>query len=162
MIEKDPKSIPGYMGIAALLEAEGDTVKAMAQYEKVLEIKENYAPAANNLAWLIAADPNGDLGKALVLAMAAKQAFPDVPDIADTLGWVYYQRKSYSLAIAQFELALQGRLHSPVIAYHLALAQRGNEQKEEAVKTLEKLLASKGDFPERKKAEELLAELIKK
>ncbi len=162
MIGQDPKSIPGYMGIAALLEAEGDTVKAMAQYEKVLEIKENYAPAANNLAWLIASDPNGDLGKALMLATAAKQAFPDVPDIADTLGWVYYQRKSYSLAIVQFEVALQGRLHSPVIAYHLALAQRGNEQKEEAVKTLEKLLASKDDFPERKKAEELLAELTRK
>jgi tetratricopeptide (TPR) repeat protein len=162
MIGQDPKSIPGFMGMAALFEAEGDTAKAVEQYEKVLAIKENYAPAANNLAWLIASDPNGDLGKALQLAMAAKQAFPDVPDIADTLGWVYYQRKAYSLAIAQFELALQGRSNLPVIAYHLALAQSGNGQKEDAVKTLEKLLVGKDDFPDRKKAEELLAELTKK
>ena len=161
MIGKDAKSIPGHMGIAALLEAQGDTAKAMEQYNKVLEIKEDYAPAANNLAWLIASDPNGDLGKALLLAMAAKQAFPDSPEISDTLGWVYYHRKSYPLAIAQFELALQGRPDSPVMEYHLALALSGNNQKEEAVKTLEKLLARKTDFSERKKAEELLAELKK-
>jgi tetratricopeptide (TPR) repeat protein len=161
MIGKDAKSIPGHMGIAALLEAEGDTTKAMEQYNKILEIKEDYAPAANNLAWLIASDPNGDLGKALLLAMAAKQAFPDSPEISDTLGWVYYHRKAYPLAIAQFELALQGRPDSPVIEYHLALALSGNNQKEDAVKTLEKLLARKTDFSERKKAEELLAELKK-
>lgn len=161
MIGQDPKSIPGHMGIAALFEAEGDTAKAADQYKKLLEIKENYAPAANNLAWLIVSDPNGDLGKALLLAMAAKQAFPDAPDIADTLGWVHYHRKSYPLAIAQFELALQGRPDSPVIGYHLALALSGNNQKEEAVQTLEKLLARKVEFSDRKKAEELLADLTK-
>lgn len=161
MIEQDPKSIPGHMGIASLFEAEADTAKATEYYKKILEIKENYAPAANNLAWLIVSDPNGDLGKALMLAMTAKQAFPDAPDIADTLGWVYYHRKSYSLAIAQFELALQGRPDSPVMVYHLALALSGDNQKEEAVKKLEKLLARKVDFAERKKAEELLTELKK-
>lgn len=161
MIGQDPKSIPGHMGIAALFEAEGDTAKAADQYKKLLEIKENYGPAANNLAWLIVSDPNGDLGKALLLAMSAKQAFPDSPDIADTLGWVYYHRKAYSLAIVQFELALQSRPDSPVTMYHLALAQNGNNQKEAAVKTLEKLLARKVDFSDRKKAEELLAELTR-
>jgi len=110
---------------------------------------------------LIVSDPNGDLGKALFLAMAAKQAFPTSPDIADTLGWVYYHRKAYPLAIAQFELALQGRPDSPVIGYHLALALNGNNQKEEAVKILETLLARKVDFSDRKKAEELLADLTK-
>lgn len=161
MIGKDAKSIPGYFGLAALYEAEGDTAKAIEHYNKILEIKENYAPAANNLAWLIASDPNGDLGKALMLAMAAKQAFPDSPEISDTLGWVHYHRQSYSLAIVQFELALQGRPDSPVIEYHLALALSGNNQKEEAVKTLENLLARKIEFAERTKAEELLAELKK-
>jgi tetratricopeptide (TPR) repeat protein len=161
MIGQDPKSIPGHMGIAALFEAEGETVQAMDHYRKILEIKEDYAPAANNLAWLTVSDPNGDLGKALLLAMTAKQAFPDSPDVADTLGWVHYHRKSYALAIVQFELALQGRPDSPVIAYHLALALSDNNQKEEAVKTLKKLLASKEDFSDRKKAEELLATLTK-
>ncbi|MGB3209071.1 MAG: tetratricopeptide repeat protein [Desulforhopalus sp.] len=159
MIEQQPDSMPGHMGIAALLQAEGKTSEAMEQYRKVLEIKENYAPAANNLAWLIASDPEGDLGQALLLVMIAKQASPDDPLVADTLGWVFYQRNSFSLAIAQFELALQRRPDNPLIAYHLALAQSGNGQKEKAEKTLQALLARKVDFPERERAEELLAEI---
>lgn len=162
IIDKEPQSLPGHMGLAALLESEGKTVEAMQLYEKVLAFKENYAPAANNLAWLLVSDPNGDLGKALQLATVAKQAFPDSPDIADTLGWIHFHRKSYSLAVAQFEFALQGRPDSPVMAYHLALALSEDGQKEKAVPVLEKLLARKVDFPERKKAEELLASLVSK
>jgi Flp pilus assembly protein TadD len=161
MVEKDPKSIAGRMGIAALFEAADDTAQAIAQYEKILQIKEGYIPAANNLAWLIASSPDGDIGRALMLAMTAKQAMPDDPDVADTLGWVHYHRQSYSLAIVQFELALQSRPDNPTFAYHLALALNGNNRKEEAVKTIEKLLARDVEFADRKKAEELLAELTK-
>jgi len=160
MIQHSPKSIPGLMGMAALYEAEGNTSKAMEQYTKVLEIKGDNAQAANNLAWLIVSDPaGGDIGKALMLAMTAKQALPDDPNIADTLGWVHYHRASYSLAIAQFEFALQNRPDDPVITYHLALAQKGNQQLDESVKTLERLLARNVEFPERRKAETLLGEL---
>ncbi|NTV51229.1 MAG: tetratricopeptide repeat protein [Desulfobulbaceae bacterium] len=162
MVEKNPKSIPGLMGVAALFEAEGNNAKAMEQYKKILEIKEDYAPAANNLAWLIASEPGGDIGKALILAMTAKKALPDDPHVIDTLGWVHYHRGSYALAISQFELALQNRPDDPMITYHLALAQSGNDQKEAAVKTLDKLLARKVEFADRKKAEELLSKLTQK
>ncbi len=163
MIQHSPKSIPGHMGMAALYEAEGNSAKAMEQYTKVLEIKGDTPQAANNLAWLMVSNPaGGDIGKALMLAMAAKQALPDDPNVADTLGWVHYHRGSYSLAIAQFELALQNRPDDPVITYHLALAQKGNNQVEESVKTLELLLARNVEFPDRKKAEVLLGELKNK
>lgn len=162
MVEKDPKSIPGHMGIAALYIAEGDINKAIAQYENVLEINRNYPMAANNLAWLIASEPNGDLGKALMLGMTAKKALPDDPSVADTLGWVHYKRGSYSLAISQFESALQYRPEDPGFAYHLALAQKEDGKKEEATQTLGKLLERKVDFADRKKAEELYSELKKK
>jgi tetratricopeptide (TPR) repeat protein len=161
MIEKIPESLPGHMGIASLLHVEGDFEKAAEQYRKVLKIKEGYSPAANNLAWLIASDPNGDLGEALMLAMTAKQASPDDPHVADTLGWVHYQRRSYSLAIAQFEHALRSQPDNPIWSYHLALAQKGNNNKEAAIQILERLLERNADFSDRDKAEELLAELTK-
>ena len=161
IIEKDPNSIPAQMGIAALFEAEGNANKAIDQYNKVLEIRENYAPAANNLAWLIASEPGGDLGKALMLAMTAKQALPDDPSVADTLGWVHYKRGSYSLAISQFESALQIQPENPIFPYHLALAQRENNMKEDAILILEKLLTNKREFVYRKEAEELLSDLVK-
>ena len=161
MVEKNPKSIPGHMGIAALYVAEGNTDKAIEQYKKVLEIKENDVLAANNLAWLIASKPDGDLGKALMLAMTAKKALPDDPSVADTLGWVHYQRGSYSLAMSQFEFALQNRPEDPGFTYHLALAQNGDGKKEEARQTLDTLLARKVEFAERAQAEQLHAELKK-
>lgn len=159
MVEKDPKSVPGQMGIAALYLAEGKNDKAIEKYKRVLEIKENYPVAVNNLAWLIASEPNGDLGKALMLAMTARKALPDDPNFADTLGWVHYHRGSYGLALSQFAFALQQKPDDPVFAYHLALAQKGNGQKEDAVQTLDKLLSRKVEFAERQKAEELLSEL---
>lgn len=161
MIAKHPKSIPGHMGIATLLQVEGNHAEATIQYRKIIEINRNYGPAANNLAWLIASDPNGDLGEALMLAMTAKQSSPDDPHIADTLGWVHYQRHSYALATSQFEFALQSQPDNPVWAYRLALAQNGNNRKDAAIQTLENLLKKIPAFPDRQKAEDLLAELTK-
>ncbi len=162
LLEKQPQSIPAHMGIAALLEAEDNSAMAMDHYEKALQAKEDFAPAANNLAWLIASDPDGDLGKALQLAMVAKQAYPEDPHIADTLGWVHYQRRSYSLALTQFELALEKLPDNATITYHLALGQAGNGDKEKAISTLMDLLGKGIDFPERNEAEELLEELSQK
>jgi tetratricopeptide (TPR) repeat protein len=161
MVAKDPKSVPGQMGIASLYVAEGDNDKAIERYENVLKIKENHPLAANNLAWLIASKPNGDLGKALMLAMTAKKALPDEPSVADTLGWVHYKRGSYSLAIAQFKFALHNKMDDPTFNYHLALAQNGDGQKEQARETLDKLLENKVEFADRKKAEDLNSELQK-
>lgn len=161
MIDKDPNSIAGHMGVAAIFEAEGDAVKAMEQYENILKIKSDYAPAANNLAWLLASTPGEDLGRAFMLAMTAKQAMPEDPSVADTLGWVHYQRGSYSLAAAQFEFALQSQPDSPSTTYRLALALSDDNQKEEAVKKLEELLKSSKEFSERENAETLFATLTK-
>ena len=55
---------------------DGDAEKAMEHYREVHTIKEDSAPAANNLASLIASAPAGDLGEALMLAMRAKQESP--------------------------------------------------------------------------------------
>ena len=159
--EKDPKSIPGKMCIAVLYQEDGSPEEAINQYKKILEIKGDYAPAANNLAWLLASQPDGDLGQALMFAMTAKQALPDDPSVADTLGWVHYKRGSFALAISQFEFALQIKESNPTFTYHLALAKTGNNQKQEAFQALDKLLASNVEFADRKKAEELFAELKK-
>lgn len=162
MLEKYPTSIAGRMGIASIYEMQGDSAKAMEHYEKALEAKEDFAPAANNLAWLIASDPKGDLGKALQLAMVAKQAHPEDPNIADTLGWVHYHRKSYSLAIAQFQQALEQVPSNPVINYHLALAQAGSQNKDAAIRILQNLLNQNMKFRERPQAEALLSQLTEK
>lgn len=156
LLAKQPDSLPGNMGLATLLEMKGNYAEAKEKYKKVLSVQPNSAAAANNLAWLIASEKDGDLGEALRLAMQAKQAMPEEPHIADTLGWVHLKRQSYPLAISQFQQALTNRADDPVIIYHLALAQHGNGEKEAAIATLQGALAKKTEFKERAEAEKTL------
>lgn len=162
ILDQDPKSIPAHMGMAVLYETKGDTAEAAKKYEEILEIREDYAPAANNLSWILASSPDGDLGRALLLAMIAKKAAPNDPHIADTLGWVYHHRGSYQLAIAQYELALNNKPDDPSILYHLALAQNANNQTADALKTIDKCFEKNIEFTDRENAESLRAELKKK
>lgn len=159
LLEEKPDSLAGHMGLASLLEQEGSSEEAMQRYRRVLELRPGFVPAANNLAWLLATVPDGDLGEALRLAIMAKQAAPDEPHIADTLGWVHYRRGSPTLAIAQYEVALQGRPDDPTISYHLALALQQNGETERARDVLQKMLSTNEDFSERENAEALLREL---
>ena len=75
----------------------GRTQKAEELYRKALQIEPHYAPAANNLAYLMV--QNGeDLDSALSLAQIARQKMPDSASAADTLAWVYYHKGLYGLA----------------------------------------------------------------
>ena len=155
LLKTKPDSISGIMGLATAYEIQGKLDKAKEKYIRALEIQPNLSAAANNLAWRLAED-GSDLGEALRLAMQAKQALPDQPHVADTLGWVHYKRKSYSLAITQFKQALDNRPDDPVIQYHLALALYANNEKQEAIDSLEKALANDSQFENRKEAEKSL------
>lgn len=156
LLASHPNSIAALMGLATTFESVNRLADAKAKYLRVLELQPNLPAAANNLAWIIASEDNGDLGEALRLAMQAKQALPDQPNISDTLGWVHYKRKSYSLAISQFVQALERRPEDPSIRYHLALAQYANGEKGEAISLLEKVLAGEGRFKERDEAKATL------
>ena len=70
---------------------------------------------------------------------------PDSPDAADTLGWVYYQKGAYPLALSLFQqaLKLQQQSHAPDnpdIHYHLGLAYQKTEQPALARQHLERAL----------------------
>lgn len=156
LLETQPNSLAGLMGLATAYESISRLADAKEKYQRVLELQPNLPAASNNLAWLIASEENGDLGEALRLAMQAKQALPDQPNITDTLGWVHYKRGSYSLAISQFKQALEHRPEDATIRFHLALAQYAHGEKEEAIALLEKVLAGDGLFKEKEEAATML------
>jgi tetratricopeptide (TPR) repeat protein len=162
LIDQDPSSLPGHLGMAALLQADSRAEEAEKIYRKVLELQPDQVTAANNLAFLLANKPGGDLGEALRLAMVAKQARPDDPYISDTLGWVHYQRKNYALAIPQFEQAFVALPNEPMIGYHLALAYADNGQIDKAIEVLKEITSTEPDFPLLQEAQTLLNDLQKK
>ena len=151
LLASQPRSIPALMGLATALESQGRIEEAMTAYKKILAFQPDFPAAANNLAWLIV-EQNGDLGEALRLAMQAKQAMPNQPNIADTLGWVHYKRESYALAISQFRHALETRPDDPTIGFHLALARYAIGEKSEAVALLQEIVEKDTQFKEREEA----------
>ena len=144
------------MGLGTLQEQNGDTTGAKEAYSKVLNRDPHFAPAANNLAWLIVHENMPDLGDALRLALVAKERFPEDPNISDTLGYIHYKRNAFDLATTQFRLALEDLPHVPTIRYHLALSLKGQGADDEALKELEQALQSETAFPEQEEAKKLL------
>lgn len=156
LLQSQPNSVSALMGLATAYESLDRHAEAKTKYQRALELQPNLPAAANNLAWLIASEANGDLGEALRLAMQAKQALPDQSNISDTLGWVHYKRNSYGLAITQFKQALETHPDDPVIRYHLALAQYAHGEKQQAIDLLEQVLAGDTAFKEREEAKAAL------
>lgn len=158
LLKIEPNSVDALFGLAAVYESLGRLAEAKEKYLQVLVLQPNLPSAANNLAWLLTSEENGDLGEALRLAMQAKQELPNQPHIADTLGWVHYKRNAFDLAISQFKQALEMNPNNPTISYHLALAQYSNDQKSEAIALLkQQVLFDESQFPKRDEAQAVLS-----
>jgi tetratricopeptide (TPR) repeat protein len=97
----------------------------------------------NNLAWLIQKD---DPNRALSMVTLANRISPASPVIADTLGWLKYQRKDHEGALPLLQRAHAIDAASAPISYHLALALNATGKKAEAKSLLQATLAKNPKF----------------
>jgi len=71
---------------------------------------------------------------ALQLAQSARRSLPNESAVADTLGWVYYKKQQYDLAIRELADAADKAPDNPEYQYHLgsAYAAKGDVPKARA------------------------------
>ena len=133
MASRQTQPIGALTMVGILYESEGNVAAARQQYEQVLALDSRAAVAANNLAWILG-DSGEDLDRAQTLAQTATAASPDVPEIMDTLGWVYYKKNQPQLAIPLFERCVERAPEVAAYRYHLGLAlvQAGDPDKGKA------------------------------
>ena len=141
--------------LGMIADLQGDTAKARTNYEEALRINPGLAAAQNNLAWSYAQD-GGDLDKALRLALAAHSALPDSPEIADTLGWVYYKKGMMGQAIPLLQVGAQGMPRKALVHYHLGAAYYRTGNLVQARQELRTAIAIGGNFPGADDARHLL------
>ena len=123
-----------------------------------LELDRENPVAANNLAWLIC-ENNGNLEEALSLAKTARRKAPEDPGIADTLGWIYYKMKNYTLAIDQLSFCVNNRKQPTAENYfHLGMALHAKGDLAKAKRTLRKALEINASFPGAEEAQKLLGQ----
>ena len=133
-----------------------DNIDAAEKTLQILLAKRPHDPVAlNNLAWLYQRkhDP-----RALDLARQAYILSPSA-QTADTLGWILTSSGNASTGVALLRQAsAQGR-SDPAILYHYAVALNDTGSKADAIKVLNEVVGSKGDFSEKNDAQKLLSEL---
>jgi tetratricopeptide (TPR) repeat protein len=127
-------------------------------YRAALEANPRFAPAANNLAYILA-EGNRDLNDALKFAQTAKELMPDDPSVMDTLGWVYFQKGLYDSAIGELRGSLAKAPDNPTVIYHLARAYAKKGETDKARAEAERALKLNPTFSDAENARKLLAEL---
>jgi tetratricopeptide (TPR) repeat protein len=143
-IKDHPQQSPFYIFLGRLYEAQHDWKKAESTYQQALVVKPNDALAANNLANVLIAE-GGNYDAALSLAQTARRGLPDSAAVADTLGWIYYQKGAYTSAIGLLEESVKLREKNKLpdnadVHYHLGLAYAKTDQRRLAREQLERVL----------------------
>jgi tetratricopeptide (TPR) repeat protein len=158
-LQKNPSNPGAVIAMrGTLYEVQGKTDEARKDYEKALESDPNQILAANNLAYILA-DQGRDLDTALKYAQSNRSRQPEDPNIADTLGWVYYKMRRSLLARDSVRFAASKDPDNPVIQYHLGVIYKANNQPADAEAALKKALASPRQFKERAEADAALKDI---
>ena len=109
-------------------------------------------------------ETGGNVDVALSLAQTARRGMPDSPNVADTLGWVFYQKGAYKSAIDLFEEALKlaeknKAPDDPTLHYHLGLAYEKTDRPALAKQHLERVLKINPNYSSASDVKKLLAQL---
>ena len=129
--------------LARLYMAQGADDKALALYEKVLEEDDGMVAAKHDLARLLA-NRGSELDRALTLVEQAQRSAADDPAIADTVGYIYFLKGRYQIALQQFRMSLELSraidIAPPAVHYHLGLTLAELGRHAEAVSAFERAL----------------------
>lgn len=139
LARRRPRDISSRTMAAMIVHAQNDTADARGRYEAILALDPAAAVAANNLAWIYAAERR-DLDRALRLAQTATRLMPDSAQAHDTLGWIYYQMELPALGIPPLERSVGLDPTSAEHLYHLGFAQAKGGDEAKARAALERAL----------------------
>jgi tetratricopeptide (TPR) repeat protein len=143
-IQVEPRNSEYYLLLGELYESRQDWNNAKGALEKARELQPGDPVAALDLAGVLM-ESGGNLDEALSLAQTAQRSMPNSPDAADTLGWVYYRKGEYPLALNVLQQALkllqnQNTADSADIHYHLGMTYQKTERPALARHHLERAL----------------------
>jgi cellulose synthase operon protein C len=154
-LKENPKDVQvrAFLGQERL--AKGDYKGAVPLYRAALENDPNNVFLLNNLAWSMAEsnDP-----KAVEIAERAYRTAPNLPEVADTYGWILVQKGDTARGIELLRHAVELAPKDAEKRLHLAQALLKSGDKPGARKELETV--AKAESPQtRAKAEQLLKEI---
>jgi putative PEP-CTERM system TPR-repeat lipoprotein len=152
------KDNPGDRGtrfyLAQVYMANNQNREAIEQYEIILKAEPSNALIMNNLAWLYHQVRDT---RALSTAEQAYKLRPDVPSVADTLGWILVEEGNLTRGLEVLEKAYNSAKDQPEITFHYAAALIKSGDKAKGQPLLAELIKSGKTFPQIEEAKRLLA-----
>lgn len=142
--EKNKKDTGAWFILSTLLAQQNNFKGAIEACEQFLAnatpATPNYAYVLNNLAQLTW-EQTGQLDKAFDYAKRAREASPHFAQIADTAGWLTYQKGDYLAALPLLKESAEGLPKSGEAQYHLGMTYYMLGQLPQARTTLNQALA---------------------
>lgn len=158
LLRSDPEYVPALMARARLQEGRDDREAAASTYGAVLERFPRFAPAQVRLAALFAEIPD-KRAKAYELAVEARKALPDDPELARTLAEISYYRNEFAYAA---QLLRESAAKEPLGAtnlYYLGMSLRGLKDNAGSQDALQQALSAGLQEPLSTQARQVLSEL---
>jgi tetratricopeptide (TPR) repeat protein len=157
-----PSSTELAVDLAMLYEQGGQSESAIDLYEVFLKLNPKSEVAANNLAVLLVTHRRDQASLDRARDLVDGFARSSNPAFLDTHGWVQYKRGDFAAALPVLEQVADKVPESPVVRYHLAMAQLHAGQLGPARDNLERALKAGAKFDGAGEARATLDELKKK
>jgi tetratricopeptide (TPR) repeat protein len=158
VLEKNPKQAAPHMLLGTIYDMQKRFDLSENHYRAALDINPEFAPAANNLAYLLTVQGK-NIDEALGFARMAKEKLSDDPNVMDTLGFIYYKKGLYDSAISEFADSLEKIPENADVHYHLGLAYHKKGDMDRARAELEKALSLNEKFDGSDEARRILSEM---
>lgn len=132
--------------LALLHERRGEIKDATALYEAALRKTPASELLVNNYAMLLVNHPADETALARAVELADRLKASQNAGFIDTRGWVYFKAGRHQDALPLLQTAVERAPESPVLRYHLAVAQQRSGQVVDARGNLERALQSGHPF----------------
>jgi tetratricopeptide (TPR) repeat protein len=153
---KTAQAAPAMMQLAEIRLQQKNFAAARDAYENLLSVAPNFPLALNNLAVLYS-EHLGQVDKAYDLAKRAREAAPNEPRLADTLGWISFKKGDYDNALRLLQESASKLPNSADIQFHAGMAHYMMGEEGPARLALQKAVDATADFPEKDEARQRLA-----
>jgi putative PEP-CTERM system TPR-repeat lipoprotein len=156
-LKEHPKDAQVSGMLAQIYQKRGRTERAIQAYRDLLALEPSHPTAHNNLALLLL---EKDPAAALIQAKAARQAAPQDPAIADTLGQALLATGDSKGAMALLAEAFAALSGEPAVALHYAAALAAGGEGARAKAVLAPVMEK--TFPEKDRAKALYDTLVER
>ena len=117
-LREKPNDPTALFRLAEIQERDGATDQAVKTYEKIVSGYPSYAPANRRLA-ILYGQRSADDAKVFEVTTKAREAYPNDPDVAKTLGVLNYRRGYYPQSAELLRSAATKRQDDAELLYYL-------------------------------------------